>query len=84
MTPTKTCGKCKTAKPLADFRTCRRMKDGHLNTCRACEAAYSARYRTAGPQFTADQREDLRSFGTATAADSYARRSLNRSTRKTP
>lgn len=55
------------------------MKDGHLNTCRACEAAYSARYK-ATPQAEHQQeaqareqfREQTQEWRDGLAADSYA------------
>ena len=38
---TKTCPKCKTTKPLADFHRDCNMPDGHHGHCKACKAEYA-------------------------------------------
>lgn len=41
----KTCGTCKTEKPLADFAKERRQADGHCPMCRECRKAVCRKYR---------------------------------------
>ena len=43
----KTCRKCKTEKPLAEFNKYRRAKDGHQPVCKLCDSAKNKAYREA-------------------------------------
>jgi len=36
--PTKTCSRCKTPKPLDDFKTDSRKPDGKASSCKACNS----------------------------------------------
>lgn len=41
----KMCTKCKTEKPLSDFRHRKEMLDGHRSSCRECDVKDSTAYR---------------------------------------
>jgi hypothetical protein len=47
--PTKYCKKCDSTKPVAEFYTCKRYKDGRRTTCKACEAKKNAEWRSENP-----------------------------------
>ena len=49
-TSVKTCFKCLSKKPLADFYSHKHMKDGHLNKCKDCTKR-DARDRRFDPKF---------------------------------
>jgi hypothetical protein len=46
----KPCRKCGATKPLSDFPRRASMKDGTLNQCRACQAAYMRERRASNPK----------------------------------
>lgn len=68
----KTCISCKQEKPAEDYRAARRMKDGRCGKCRACEAAYSRRYKATGPETRPEHREAIREFAAHVAATKNA------------
>lgn len=72
----KTCICCRQQKPVAEFRPAARMKDGRCGKCRACEAAYSRRYREQGPEvvLSTEEKESVADLSSHWQADKYAKR----------
>ena len=72
----KTCICCRQQKAVEEFRPAARMKDGRCGKCRACEAAYSRRYRERSPDvvLSAEERETAADLATHWRAEKYASR----------